>query len=209
MKNSILSLLAVVALMACKKSDTTTMNTTGDSTELITNDSATVGNDSTMMAADSASVGANRSATSNLSAQDKKFADGAAIGGIMEVMMGQLASTNANNATVKSLGAMMVKDHSKANDELKQWASTAGYTLPTSLDAEKQKKYNDLKAKKGADFDRAYADLMVSDHKKDIAEFKEEASKGTESSLKSFAGKTVSTLEHHLMESEKAKAAVK
>jgi len=209
MKNSILSLLAVVALMACKKSDTTTMNTIGDSTELMANDSATVGNDSTMMAADPVSAGANSSATANLSSQDKKFADAASRGGMMEVMMGQLASTNANNATVKSLGAMMVKDHSKANDELKQWASTAGYTLPTSLDAEKQKKYDDLKAKKGADFDRAYADLMVSDHKKDIAEFKEEASKGTESSLKSFAGKTVSTLEHHLMESEKAKAAVK
>ncbi|UQB69692.1 DUF4142 domain-containing protein [Epilithonimonas zeae] len=209
MKNSILSLLAVAALMACKKTDTTTMNTTGDSTEVITHDSATVGNDSAMMAADSASAGANSSATANLSAQDKKFADAAARGGLMEVMMGQLASTNANNATVKSLGAMMVKDHSKANDELMQWASTAGYTLPTSLDADKQKKYDDLKAKKGADFDRAYADLMVSDHKKDIAEFKEEASKGTESSLKSFANKTLPTLEHHLMESEKAKVAVK
>lgn len=50
---------------------------------------------------------------------------------------------------------------------------------------------------------------MVSDHKKDIAEFKEEASKGTETSLKSFASKTVPTLEHHLMESEKAQSAVK
>ena len=72
-----------------------------------------------------------------------------------------------------------------------------------------QKKYDDLKAKKGADFDRSYTDLMVSDHKKDIAEFKKEASDGSEASLKSFAGKTVPTLEHHLMESEKAKAAVK
>lgn len=127
----------------------------------------------------------------------------------MEVMMGQLAASNANNATVKRLGEMMVKDHSKANDELKAWASTAGYTLPTSLDAEKQKKYDDLKAKKGAEFDRMYTDLMVTDHKKDIAEFKKEASDGTEASLKSFAGKTVPTLEHHLMESEKAKNAVK
>jgi putative membrane protein len=127
----------------------------------------------------------------------------------MEVQMGHLASTNASNAAVKSLGAMMVKDHSKANDELKQWASAVGYTLPTGLDADKQKKYDDLKAKKGADFDRAYTDLMVSDHKKDIAEFKEEASKGSETSLKAFAGKTVPTLEHHLMESEKAKSAVK
>jgi putative membrane protein len=209
MKNSILSLLAVAAIVACKKSDTTTMNTTGDSTSVMTNDSAMMDNDSTMMPADSVATVADNNRTVNLSAQDKKFADAAARGGMMEVMMGQLASTNADNPTVKSLGAMMVKDHSKANDWLKQWASTAGYTLPTSLAADQQKKYDDLKAKKGADFDRAYADLMISDHIKDIAEFKEEASKGTESSLKSFANKTVPTLEHHLMESEKAKAAVK
>ena len=73
---------------------------------------------------------------------------------------------------VKSLGAMMVTDHSKANDELKNWASGIGYTLPTSLDAEKQKMYDDLKAKKGKDFDKKYTDLMVSDHKEDVEAFK-------------------------------------
>lgn len=210
MKNSILSLLVIAALVACKKSETTTMDTAGDSTAITTpNDSAALNTDSTVMPADSTSAGTGKTTGTNLSTQDKKFADAAARGGIMEVQMGQLASANASNAAVKSLGAMMVKDHSKANDELKQWASAVGYTLPTGLDADKQKKYDDLKAKKGADFDRAYTDLMVSDHKKDIAEFKEEASKGSEASLKAFAGKTVPTLEHHLMESEKAKSAVK
>ncbi|MNY10053.1 hypothetical protein D3C86_1430080 [compost metagenome] len=69
--------------------------------------------------------------------------------------------------------------------------------------------HDDLKAKKGADFDKAYADAMVTDHKKDIAEFKKQVADGGEASLKSFASKTVPTLEHHLMESEKAKTAVK
>jgi len=104
---------------------------------------------------------------------------------------------------------MMVKDHSNANEELKKWASAKGYTLPTNLAPDQQKKYDELKVKKGVEFDRMYTDLMVSDHQKDIAEFKKEASNGKETSLKSFAGKTVPTLEHHLMESEKAKAAVK
>jgi len=90
-----------------------------------------------------------------------------------------------------------------------KWGSTAGYTLPTSLDAGQQKKYDDLKTKKGLGFDRKYTDLMVSDHQKDISEFKKEASEGAEASLKSFVSKTIPTLEHHLMESEKAKNAVK
>lgn len=199
MKKSILTLLAVVALTACKKNESTAVDHSTDSTAT----AAPV--DSGMTTSDSATTTANNTTSTALSDQDKKFADGAAKG----VMMGELAATNATNATVKALGKMMVDDHSKANEELKKWASTVGYKLPTGLDAEKHKEYDNLKAKKGAEFDRAYADLMVSDHKKDIAEFKKEASDGSEASLKSFAGKTVPTLEHHLMESEKAKSAVK
>lgn len=207
MKKTILALFAVASLVACKKNESTAVNQSADSTSM----SAPADTGMSATGSDSASVAPNTSNTTatNLSDQDKKFADAAAMGGMMEVMMGQLAKTNAQSATVKSLGAMMATDHGKANDELKAWASAAKYTLPTSLDADKQKKYDDLKAKKGAEFDRAYTDLMVSDHKMDIADFKKEASGGMDASLKSFASKTLPTLEHHLMESEKAKTAVK
>lgn len=203
MKNSVLTLFVVAALIACKKNETTSVNESTDAPTV----SAPA--ESGMTVTDSTKMADNTANTNSFSDQDKKFADAAAKGGLMEVMMGQLAATNASDAKVKALGEMMVKDHSKANDELKKWATTAGYTLPTGLDAAKQKEYDDLKAKKGAEFDKKYTDLMVSDHKKDIEEFKKEASEGKDASLKSFAGKTLPTLEHHLMESEKAKNAVK
>ena len=201
MKNSILTMLAVAALVSCEKKETVSVNNGTDSSAITS--------DSVMPVTDSAAVSTKASTPETLTDQDKKFADAAAQGGMMEVMLGELAATNASAASVKSIGAMMAKDHGKANDELKSWASTAGYTLPTSMNAEQQKMYDELKAKKGTDFDRAYADAMVTDHKKDIAAFKKEAADGGEASLKSFAGKTVPTLEHHLMESEKTKAAVK
>ncbi|SDQ65225.1 putative membrane protein [Chryseobacterium soldanellicola] len=201
MKKSILTFLAFTAMVACKKNETTAVNNATDSPAVA------APADSGVIASDTAKTA--DSMKTALSDQDKKFADAAAKGGMMEVMMGQLAATNASSQTVKTLGEMMVKDHSKANDELKKWASTAGYTLPTSLDADQQKKYDDLKAKKAAEFDRSYTDLMVTDHKKDIEEFKKEATNGSEASLKSFASTTLPTLEHHLMESEKAKSAVK
>jgi len=204
MKNSILAIFAVAAMVACKKNETTAVDQSTDS------NSVSAPADSGRVVGDSANVSTDTKSTINaLSDQDKKFADAAAKGGMMEVMMGKLAATNASNATVKALGEMMVKDHGKANDELKGWATKAGYALPTALDSDQQKKYDDLKAKKGAEFDKMYADLMVSDHKMDIAEFKKQASEGTETSLKAFASGKVPTLEHHLMESEKAKAAVK
>lgn len=205
MKNSILGILAIAAMVACKKNETTNVNSSADSTAM------TAPADSGMMSNDSATAAAPSDAATktSLSDQDKMFADAAAKGGMMEVMAGKLAAMNAESAVVKSLGEMMVKDHSKASDELKKWAMTVGYTLPTAMDADQQKMYDDLKAKKGKDFDKAYTDLMVSDHKEDIAVFKKEASAGSEASLKSFAGNTLPTLEHHLMEAEKAKSAVK
>lgn len=203
MKNLVVTIFALAALTACKKNEPTTTSQSGESTTM----SAPA--ESGMTVSDSTKVSDTKDQKSTLSDQDKKFADAAAIGGLMEVMMGKLAATNAENSVVKSLGAMMVTDHTKANDELKKWASGIGYTLPATLDTEKQKMYDDLKAKKGKDFDKKYTDLMVSDHKEDVEAFKKEASEGTEASLKSFAAKTLPTLEHHLQESEKAKNAVK
>jgi putative membrane protein len=203
MKNSMLTLLSAVAIIACKKKETMVVTQSTDSTVV------SVPSDSGMTVTDSITVSTTRDVKKLLSDQDKKFAENAAIGGMMEVMMGKLASENAENANVKTLGKMMVNDHTKANDELAKWASGMGYTLPTGLDREKQKKYDELKTKKGAEFDKMYADFMVSDHKEDIKEFKKEASEGSESALKSFAGNTLPTLEHHLMESQKVKEIVK
>ncbi len=203
MKNSILTILAVAALASCEKKETTNVNNSADSTSVAADATMPATTDSVTAGADTAT------ATTDLSDQDKKFADAAATGGMMEVMAGELASANGTNASVKTLGAMMIKDHTKANNELKSWAGTAGYKLPTTLTAEQQTIYDNLKSKKGAEFDRAYADVMVTDHKKVIAEFKKQSTEGKEASLKAFASKTIPALEHHLMESEKTKEAVK
>jgi len=206
MKKSIVMLLAIATLVACNKKETTAADHSADSTEM----NASTDADSGAMSQDSASTTQNSAqTTASLNDQDKKFADAAAKGGMMEVMAGELAAKNATNATVKSLGEMMVKDHTKANDELKAWAAANAYTLPAKIDDAQQNKYDELKAKKGAEFDRMYADMMVKDHETTIADFKKEAADGSETSLKGFASKTLPALEHHLMESQNAKKAVK
>lgn len=203
MKKSMLVLLSAVAVMACKKKETVTVNQSTDSTTV----SAPA--ESGMTVSDSVKMSTDHEVKNVLSDQDKKFAENASRGGVMEVMLGKLAVTNAGSAAVKSLGEMMVKDHTKVNEELKKWASGVGYTLPTDLDDKKQKKYDELKAKKGMEFDKMYTDFMVDDHEEDIKDFKKQASDGSESALKSFASTTLPTLEHHLMESKKVKEAVK
>lgn len=197
-------LVAIASAVACNKKETIDNNNQQDQAEM-----SAPTDSGTTMTGDSATTSANTAQTTALSDQDKKFADAAAKGGMLEVMVGELAAKNAINSTVKTLGEMMVKDHTKANEELKQWALANAYTLPANVDAAQQKKYDELKSKKGADFDRAYTDQMVTDHKKTIADFKNESSDGSETALKAFADKKIPALEHHLMESEKAKTAVK
>ncbi|MCE3225492.1 MAG: hypothetical protein K0S32_43 [Bacteroidetes bacterium] len=136
--------------------------------------------------------------------KDEKFVMEAAKGGILEVKLGQLAQTNSSSPEVKLLGQMMVEDHSKANEELKTLALSKGILLPNSLDAEGQKKYDKLAQKKGEEFDKAYTQCMVKDHKKDVALFKKESKKGSDTEMKNWASKTVPKLEHHLEMSKQA-----
>ncbi|WP_129056833.1 DUF4142 domain-containing protein [Chryseobacterium sp. CH1] len=191
MKNLMLTLLSVFAVMACTKKEKIIERQSTDTTVVA------VPTDSQMTVTDSIAMSNTKDVQKLVSDQDRKFAENAARGGTMEVMMGKLAIDNGGNTAVKALGTMMVTDHTNANKELMKWASEIGLTLPTDLDAEKQKKYDELKLKKGAEFDKMYADFMVSDHKEDIKEFKKEASEGANSALKSFAEKTIPTLEHH------------
>jgi putative membrane protein len=129
---------------------------------------------------------------------DKKFVKEAAIGGMAEVELGKLAQQKASSDAVKQFGQKMVNDHSKANEELKAAATKDGLELPTELDKKHQKLMDKLSKLSGPEFDKAYIKNMVKDHKKDVSEFQDEASKGTMPGIKEFAQKTLPTLEQHL-----------
>ncbi len=134
---------------------------------------------------------------------DRKFMDKAAQGGMAEVELGQLAQQNGQSAEVKSFGKRMVDDHSKANDQLKQLAAQKGVSLPTTLDAKDQATKDKLSKLQGAEFDKAYMKDMVTDHKKDVAEFEHASKAAKDPDLKNWAGQTLPTLQSHLQEAQK------
>ena len=141
---------------------------------------------------------ASMQSAAKVSSADKSFVEKAAIGSMAEVQMGRLAQQKAGSDQVKQFGTRMVDDHSKANDDLKQVASHKGITLPSDLDAKHKNKMAKLEKLSGAQFDRAYMDDMVSDHKKDVAEFEKQAKSGNDADIKGFAPKTLPTLQQHL-----------
>ena len=71
-------------------------------------------------------------AADTLSPDDRMFIEEAAKGGQEEVEMGQMASTKASDAKVKNFAQMMVRDHTKANNELMGIARRNNVDLPNS-----------------------------------------------------------------------------
>jgi putative membrane protein len=65
-----------------------------------------------------------------LSRTDERFIKEAARGGMMEVHMGKMGVQQGQNAQLKQFAQKLIDDHTKANQELKQLASSKGLTLP-------------------------------------------------------------------------------
>jgi putative membrane protein len=159
--------------------------------------SQAAGTDTTSMSTDT-SAGTSSISSTPLGKDDSTFAMKAAMGGMMEVQLGQIAQQKASDQRVKDFGSMMVQDHSAANDELKRLTSAKNLTLPTTLNDKHQKEIDDLNKKSGTDFDKAYMKMMVDDHEKDVKEFEKAGNDAKDPDLKSFVMKTLPTLQKHL-----------
>jgi len=129
---------------------------------------------------------------------DSKFMVKAASGGMMEVELGQMAQQKAQNQRVKDFGAMMVRDHTQANNEMKALAANKNVTLPPTMGEDHQKHVQDMNEKAGKDFDKAYMNMMVDDHQKDIDDFEKASNNGNDADVKAFASKTLPVLRTHL-----------
>src|SRR4051812_13743900 len=59
-----------------------------------------------------------------VSNSDKNFVNDQLSGGMAEIQLAQLAKDHASNSEVKEFAQMMIDDHTKAGDQLKQVASS-------------------------------------------------------------------------------------
>jgi len=171
-------------------------------------DSAQAAKDSNVSKMDSTGTGdsaAAKTVPATVSKADQNFAVNTAIAGMTEIQAGQLAQQKGVAKDVKAYGAMMVEDHTKAADKLKAIAAQKNLTLPTALTPDMQKDIDDLNGKSGKDFDKAFMDMMVSDHKKVISAFEDESKNGSDADIRGFADSTLHTLHMHLDKAEECK----
>jgi len=128
---------------------------------------------------------------------DQTFVDKAAMGGLAEVKLSKLAMDKGQSSEVKQFARRMVEDHTKANVELKQIADKKNLVVTTRLDDQHEKAYDQLAKLDGANFDKEYMRVMATDHDEATKLFKEQSQRGQDPELKSFAMKTLPTIEKH------------
>jgi len=152
----------------------------------------------TQQAADTTVAAAKAQVNPTLSTTDAGFMTTATRGGLAEVQMGQLAQRNGRSPAVKRFGERMVADHTKVNQEMMALAQQKQITPPDTMGAEHQAMYDRLAALRGREFDRAYVQAMVADHREDVQAFQAEAQDGTDPDVKAFAAQQLPVLREHL-----------
>jgi putative membrane protein len=137
---------------------------------------------------------------------DRVFVHAAAIGGMAEVELGNLAQQKAQNEAVKDFGRRMVEDHKQANDRLISLAKAAGIAVPDKLDQEHQAMRDRLQAMNGTEFDLAYLQGQVADHQKTAQLLEYEIGSGQQIALKDFASEILPTVLQHLRSAQDLQA---
>jgi putative membrane protein len=138
----------------------------------------------------------NGSAQQNMA--DQAFVSKALEGGDAEVQLGQLAQQKSQSNDVKEFGEKMVQDHTQLGDEMKPIAQQLGVKEPKKLAKKDRELMAKLETLSGQQFDDAYIQAMVKDHRQDLNAFKEEASMTQNPALKQAAQQGTQVISQHL-----------
>ena len=138
----------------------------------------------------------------DMTMDSQTFVEMAALEGLLEVRLGELASRQAGSQAVNDLARDLVTDHRAANAELERLADTLELPVPRELPADKQSTLDRLAGLSGADFDREYAHTMVVGHRSAIELYRQVDDPTMAPELESFAATRIATLEQHLERAE-------
>lgn len=124
-----------------------------------------------------------------------------------EVSSSELALRNASNAQVKAFAKQMIADHTKMQKEGQALGKQLGQKgTGTEASGDKQDmamdKLDDLKDKKGADFDKAYMDFQVQAHQQTLSELQQYQGTAQNTQLKGMIQKAIPAVQQHLQKAQ-------
>jgi putative membrane protein len=129
---------------------------------------------------------------------DKRFVRDAVFGGLIEVELGKLATDKGSTDAVRQFGQHVVEVQTKTNEQLKDVAAKAGYSVPESLDTKHHGRVDKLAKLSGPEFDKAYIKDQVKENESNVRAFQDESQGGSNPVVKTFAADTLPTLQAQL-----------
>jgi putative membrane protein len=169
-------------------------------------------------------AGTTGTAGAGVSNGDKNFVNDQLSDGMAEVELAKVAKDHAASADVKQFAQMMIDDHTKAGDQLKQIASSNLIPMDAKVDDKHQKLMDKLGKLNGSDFDKEYMSAMIDDHQDAVRDLRsrvdekrsaserltgknpenpadvkpEQSDNRVTMSVNDWAANTLPTIEHHL-----------
>jgi putative membrane protein len=140
----------------------------------------------------------NACSASQQSMVDQAFVRKALEGGAAEVQLGQLAQQKSQSEDVKQFGQKMVQDHTQLGDQIKPIAQQLGVKEPKGPSKKDKQLMAKLEALSGPQFDEAYIQAMVKDHKQDMKDFKDAAQVTQDPNVKQVAQQGAGVISQHL-----------
>ncbi|MFC5829773.1 DUF4142 domain-containing protein [Nonomuraea insulae] len=128
-------------------------------------------------------------------------------GNLAEVEAGRLAQGKGTTKQIKSLGQMLVKDHTKLDTQVTRTAQQLGVQLPTSMNVDQRDELIRLQNVTGQDFDQDFLAGMAKAHRQALAATKKEISGGTSQAVKALAAAAVPSLRKHMKAVHEAQGA--
>jgi len=143
---------------------------------------------------------ANTNTTNNVVTDEKssEFLKKVTNSGMAEIQLAKLAQQKATIDAVKNFAAMLERDHTAVNQQVKTLADQRSVALPTTVSDDKQKMYTDMDKITGKSFDKDYISMMVKAHNDGISLFDDTRSNASDIDVKNFADKTLPALKMHL-----------
>lgn len=129
----------------------------------------------------------------------QSFVNTASIANEFEIESSQLALKKSQSDDVKKFAQLMIDDHTKTADKMKDALAASKAKPPTdNMDSKHEKLLDKLQSASNDNFDQQYISMQTDAHKEAVKLFGNYSRNGKDAALKDFASETLPTLKQHL-----------
>jgi putative membrane protein len=135
---------------------------------------------------------------------DREFLASALRVNQVELTLGQMATERGSTPDVKAMGAKMVQKHTELGGQLTDQARRLGVSTAPELLPEQRSTVVRLASLSGSAFDKSFKETVDTGHVKELAMYRDEASRTGDSGLRGLAQRRVATLEQTVAQASPA-----